>query len=269
MMGYHPKTQCLTGSFPETTTCLPRILSRNLDGQNALHKKFDNLFCQDFLFSATDQLETWCLSGLFLPDHIRDLKRGDGLELIKESEIMKFNKMLWVSLTFVIVQTMSAKNLTIVERMDRSNHELLDLECAGNIMMISGGLGGTAIFNLNDPLFSVQISSISIPEFEYNRAYNWEIKGQFAYGSGRATGMVVISLSSPSNPYIISYLGVSDPYSYEHLRANNTTLLVSAHSGGVLFYDITNHQEPEFLSQVTTENAWATALNGSLAYVAD
>ncbi|MFQ6609456.1 MAG: hypothetical protein ACE5D7_01520 [Fidelibacterota bacterium] len=182
---------------------------------------------------------------------------------------MKFNKLLWMSLTLMIVQILSGKNLTLVERIDPSNHELLDVEIAGNIMMIPGGLGGTAIFNVIDPLSPVQISSISIPEFEYNRAYNWEIKGQVAYGSGRADGMVVISLSSHSNPYIISYLGASDPYSYEHLRANNTTLLVSAHSGGVLFYDITNHHEPEFMSQVTTDNAWATALNGNLAYVAD
>ncbi|NQU67929.1 MAG: hypothetical protein HQ510_08315 [Candidatus Marinimicrobia bacterium] len=182
---------------------------------------------------------------------------------------MRFKNLLQISLTLMIMQPMFGKNLTLANRIDPSNHELLDVEIAGNIMMIPGGLGGTAIFNVSDPLSPVQISSISIPEFEYNRAYNWEIKGLVAYGSGRADGMVIVSLSDASNPYIITYIGTSDPFSYEHIRANSTTLLVSAHTSGVLFYDITNHQEPEFLSQVTTENAWATALNGELAYVAD
>ena len=67
-------------------------------------------------------------------------------------------------LTFFLIVAgsvmLNGKNLTILETIDPSNHELLDVEISGNYMIIPGGLGGASVFDVSDPVNPIQISTI-------------------------------------------------------------------------------------------------------------
>ncbi|NOZ07892.1 MAG: hypothetical protein GXO91_03310 [FCB group bacterium] len=174
------------------------------------------------------------------------------------------------SLTLLLlIGAIFPKNLTILERIDPSNHELLDVEISGDLMMIPGGLGGVSIFDISDPYQPDQLSAINIAGCEFGRTYNWEIRGNYAYGAGRDCGIAVLNIANPSNPSIVSYIGSDLPSSFEDVEVRDGILVTAAHTDGVLFFDVSDPGNAQYLSQAATENAWSVAVRDHLVYVAN
>ena len=176
-------------------------------------------------------------------------------------------------LTFFLIVAgsvmLNGKNLTILETIDPSNHELLDVEISGNYMIIPGGLGGASVFDVSDPVNPIQISTIFAGGCQYSRSYNWEIDGDFAYGAARDCGIVVVDFSDPENPQQIELLGANSGLSYEDVEVVGYVLIAAVHGNGIVLYDVTNPHAIQLISQISSENAWSVASNGTLVYVAD
>ena len=115
---------------------------------------------------------------------------------------------IFISIIIIIInlQSLYGENLILHNRINPSNHELLDVEIEGNLMMVPGGLGGVGIFNLNNLQSPQQLSSLSVTGCDYGRTYNWEIGGNYAYGAGRDCGIAVVDISNPVNPFLITLI---------------------------------------------------------------
>ncbi len=170
---------------------------------------------------------------------------------------------------FLFMAWIFPRNLTILQRIDPSNHELLDVEISGDLMMIPGGLGGVSIFDVNDPYHPQQLSSMNITGCEYGRTYNWEIRGNYAYGAGRDCGIAVLNISNPSSPNLVGFVGAALPTSYEDVEVRNGILVTAAHTDGVLFFDVSDPTNSQYLSQIVTDNAWSVAVRDNIAYAAN
>ncbi len=169
----------------------------------------------------------------------------------------------------ILIGLIFPKNLTILERIDPSNHELLDVEISGDLMMIPGGLGGVSIFDISDLYNPVQLSAINITGCEFGRTYNWEIRGNYAYGAGRDCGIAVLDISDPSNPGIVGYIGSDLPSSFENVEVREGILVTAAHTDGILFFDVSDPGNAQYLAQAATDNAWSVAVRDNLVYAAN
>ena len=71
---------------------------------------------------------------------------------------------------FIILDFTIAKNLTLHNRYDPQNRELLDVKFSGNTMIITGNLNGTEFYDISDSLNPVHLSNLEIPFGNQNRA---------------------------------------------------------------------------------------------------
>lgn len=174
-----------------------------------------------------------------------------------------------------------AKNLAQIAAPGLPSHELMDIEHEGNLMMITGGLGGTSLLNVEDPRNPEVLSGIFASSFLYGRAYKWDIQGNIAVGTGRNFGMIILDISNTSSPGIITTFDPPEDdlpvrnqdsqseISLEDVEIVNNTAIFAARADGILFYDISDRENPKFSHQILTRNAWSLAVHNDALYVAD
>ena len=195
----------------------------------------------------------------------------------------------------LFVGFLSAKNLTIEQRITPSNFELLDVEIDNGLMIIPGGLGGSSIFDISDPNDPHQIGQISVYGCDFGRVYNWEIAGEFAYAAGRDCGIAIVNISDPTSPQLVGIIdptdtsgldtpiglerdnnstennfeSLSEIRSYEDVESSNNILVAALHTDGLRFFDITIPREPLLISDIPLDNAWSVAIQENVAWVAN
>ena len=144
---------------------------------------------------------------------------------------------LYIQIILTIIITLDftiAKNLTLHNRYNPQNRELLDVKFSGNTMIITGNLNGTEFYDISD---------LEIPFGNQNRAlpnFIAAISDSILYLSSRHRGIAIANISDPSNP---QYIGmVTEPsnsnYSYDGLTVRDTILFASAHEHGVILFNI-------------------------------
>lgn len=159
-------------------------------------------------------------------------------------------------------------DLTLLSSYYPSNHELMDVEIAGDYAYVPGGLNGLDIIDISNPHSPTHMASYIAGDCEWGRLYAWRVQGNYAYGSGRYCGIKVLDVTSPSAPEHIGDYGTEEK-SYEHADVNGVYLYAATHADGIEIVDISTPQFPEFVSSVPTDNAWAVDEYGGLLYVAD
>ena len=176
------------------------------------------------------------------------------------------------------LQTAAGKNLTLLQTINPENYELLDVEIEQNLMIIPGGLGGSILYDISDFEAPNELGSLPAPACQFHRAYKWDIEGDLAIGTSRDCGMTIYDISTPSNVQFITHfnpntapqgLNTSTIISLEDVEIVDDFAFFAARTHGILIYNISNPQHPEFVSQVPTTNAWSLILHEDIAYIAD
>ena len=173
---------------------------------------------------------------------------------------------------FIILDFTIAKNLTLHNRYDPQNRELLDVKFSGNTMIITGNLNGTEFYDISDSLNPVHLSNLEIPFGNQNRAlpnFIAATSDSILYLSARHRGIAIVNISDPSNPQFIGMVPQpnNSNYSYDGLTVRDTVLFASAHEHGVILFNISEPDSPSFIRQINCENAWGTDFIDSLMII--
>ena len=96
-----------------------------------------------------------------------------------------------------------AKNLTLENRINPPNRELMDIEIIGDIMIIPGNLDGYDFYDISNPTAPVILTNFEVPSG--NRALRglWvSAKENVAYFTCRTrqNGSAIVEFSDPYNP---------------------------------------------------------------------
>lgn len=177
---------------------------------------------------------------------------------------------------FLIPILVYTKTLSLKHRINPPNRELMDIELINDIMIIPGNLDGYDFYDISDPTNPTIISNFEIPIGNGNRSLPgiWvSANDSIAYFTCRSKqdGSAIVDFSDSNNPNYIGSLPFSEANienpSFEGLDIFENLLAVAAHEDGVLFYDISNPLEPNFIFQRPCQNAWTVAFIDSNNYV--
>jgi len=164
--------------------------------------------------------------------------------------------------------TASGLNLERLSELRMSNNELLDVEYDRGIIAIPGGLGGTVIVDVRDPLKPIEVSHYSDPECPYGRYYNTFFGEGLLVGAGRNCPLTLLSVSGE---YGIDHLAdfQTGDFSYEDVTKSGTMLYAAVHADGIEIIDVSVPISPVTYGSIALDNAWAVRVAGDYAYVAD
>ena len=169
---------------------------------------------------------------------------------------------------FIIISGLNGKNLKQVSNRGLGNVELLDIYIHENTAFVPGGLGGLNIIDISDPSDITVLSEYSAYGCEYGRLYAWTVSGDFAYGTGRDCGVIILDISDINHPLSAGEFG-DNSFRYEHPSSSNNLLFLSRHQHGIEIVDISTRDIPSTLSEIPTTNAWASLPENQILYIAD
>jgi len=178
-------------------------------------------------------------------------------------------------LTIGLTNNGFGKNLSLLNRYDSPNHELLDVEIDGNYAYVPAGLGGLNIIDISNPENPFAVSEYFSSGCEFGRTYAWTVRDGYAYGSGRLCGIDIVDVSNPSNPTHVTRYGDGAGFTYEHTDISefgiHRYLIAAAHVHGVDIVNVTSPELPNYVTTVGTDNAWAVEVSedNQFVYVAD
>jgi len=172
---------------------------------------------------------------------------------------------------------MFGKNLEILSRSRINNFELLDVYIHQYqnipIAIVPGGLGGTNFIDVSNPAELVVLSEYFASGCDWGRIYSWSAKDHVAYGSGRECGIHIVDLDDFTRPSRLSTItgtaSLGNAIRYEHTSVYENLLLASRHQAGVEIFSIDDPTNPQQISEIFTDNAWATLAENELLYIAD
>jgi len=183
------------------------------------------------------------------------------------------------SILFLIVvfmgMSINARNLRIVRSVSLGNYELMDVETGNGMMIISGGIGGSILYDISDPLRPADnpngLTTMRFTNCEFGRTYKWALGRNIAIGTARECGFGIWDISDPENISLQAHVNIpaGKKASYEDAAIYGNYAVLTAHTGGVHIFDISRPYSPELISRVSGGNAWAIDVHDGLAYVAD
>ena len=188
---------------------------------------------------------------------------------------------LFMLISVLFYSSLMGKNLQILKNIEPLNYEQIDVEIDGNLMIITGGLGGAVLYDISDPGNPISLSDLRLGGCPWGRTYSWDINddASLAIGTSRECGIGIFDISQTSNPKrLISYRPSLDSHvpeasgfevSVEDVEIVGDYAILAAHSDGILIYDISSPVSPQFVSQVATNNAFSLAVDNNFVYVAD
>ena len=161
-------------------------------------------------------------------------------------------------------------NLTLTDYHNPSANHILDAEVVGDILIISGMLGGIEFYDISNPSELNHLTNFSL-----SNGGGWgggtksncvRAIGNYAYFTSN-NGIYVVNITNPNNPQNLGAISGTSNFNLENLDLNNNILAVCAHDSGVLLYDISNPQSPSYMSTINTNNAWANVLSNNIIYI--
>jgi hypothetical protein len=154
-----------------------------------------------------------------------------------------------------------SKNLTLENRFNPPARELMDVEIVGDIMIIPGNLDGYDFYDISNPTLPVHISNTEVPMGNRSQPGLWvSANDSIAFFSSRTRGdgPAIIDFSNPHIPELIGSLpSPGGNVSFEGSDIYGNLLAIACHEDGVLFYDISEPQNPNHTVTFETENAWS------------
>ena len=166
-----------------------------------------------------------------------------------------------VTISLLFFNSIVGLNLTIHDYDNPSASHILDAEIKDDILIISGMIGGIEFYDISDReilnhLTTLQLSSGGGGGTKPNCVI---AKGDYLYVTTNR-GLGVVNIANPSSPQYLGIVQGTDGYILENLDIYDNFLAIAAHEDGVLFYDITNQEQPNYIGTYQTQNAWAVKL---------
>ncbi len=181
-----------------------------------------------------------------------------------------------IALLLLFVTTdLPGKNLKLLRTVSPANFELMDIEIEGKLMVISGGLGGSVLYDISDPLQPsvnpARLTRLRLHPCDFGRTYKWSLGNGLAIGTARECGLGIWDLSDLESVTFLTHLSPmgGHPASYEDVEIYGDYAIVAAHAGGVQILDISQPHAPSLHGTIHGGNAWSVAVHDSLVYVAD
>ena len=153
-----------------------------------------------------------------------------------------------------------SKNLTLHDYDNPSASHILDVEIIDDLLIVSGMIGGIEFYDISDPEFLNHLDNLQLSSGGGGSKPNCIVaSGNYAYVTTNH-GLGVINISNPNNPQYLGIVSGTNGYILENLDIYENFLAVAAHDDGVLFYDISDPDSPEYIDTFQTINAWAVQL---------
>jgi hypothetical protein len=153
-------------------------------------------------------------------------------------------------------------NLTLHDFDNPEASHILDTHVMGDILIVVGMVGGIEIYDISNPSVLNHIAHFTLPNNETGggskpncvSTYN-----NYAYFTAK-NGVGIVNLENPSNPQYIGYIQNTNNMILENLDIEGNILAVCAHTDGVLFFDLTNPENPNLIHTEIANNAWAVEM---------
>jgi len=164
-------------------------------------------------------------------------------------------------------------NLTLHDYDNPSATHILDTEIIGDLLIVSGMIGGIEFYDISDREELNHLSTLNLSGGGGGggggaKPNCVKAAGNYAYFTTK-NGVAIINISNPSNPQNLGYISGTSNYILENLDIHENLLAVAAHEDGVLLYDISNPSNPDYLSTIQADNAWDVVIDDYHIYVAD
>ena len=104
----------------------------------------------------------------------------------------------------VLASSLPGKNLRLLQEIDPSNHELLDIGSSKDLAIIAGGLGGTAIYDISNPKNPNPFNNTTKISYQIERCMSVNLAVYNVYGKRVAK---LISGEQAAGNYTVSWNG--------------------------------------------------------------
>ena len=168
-----------------------------------------------------------------------------------------------LSIYFIFIfQLCFALNLTIHDYDNPSASHILDTHVMDESIIVVGMLGGIEFYDISDPAVLNHMANFNLPNNgggggskpKCVSTYN-----HYAYITAK-NGVGIVNLEIPSNPQFVGYIPNTNNMILENLDIEGNILAVCAHTDGVLFFDLTNPENPNLIHTHESDNAWAVEM---------
>ena len=174
-------------------------------------------------------------------------------------------KSIKLILSIFIIQFSFGLNLTLHDYENPSASHILDTHIMDDILIVVGMIGGIEIYDISNPAVLNHLANFNLP----NNGGGGGSKPNcvstyinYAYITAK-NGVGIVNLENPSNPQFVGYIPNTNNMILENLDIDSNILAVCAHTDGVLFFDLTNPENPNLIHTHETENAWAVEIVNS------
>ena len=147
-------------------------------------------------------------------------------------------------------------NLTIHDYDNPSASHILDADIIDDILIVSGMIGGIEFYDISNRevlnhLDNLQLSGGGGGGGGGTKPNCIIAKDNYLYVTTNR-GLGIINIVNPSNPQYLGIVSGTDGYILENLDIYENFLAVAAHEDGVLFYDISDPANPEYIDTYQT-----------------
>ena len=167
---------------------------------------------------------------------------------------------------FLLSSVIFPLNLSLTDYHDPQANHILDAEVYNDILIISAMVQGIEIYNISGQGTLDHIEHFTLGQG--SKANCVEAINNYAYFTS-SNGLFVVNIANPSNPQNLGSESGTNNLILENLDAEGNLLAVAAHEDGVLLYDISNPNNLNLLSTISSDNAWSVRLYNGYAYIAD
>ena len=174
---------------------------------------------------------------------------------------------------FCLISIGFSLNLTLTDYHDPSAHHILDAEVVDDILIVSGMIGGIEFYDISNPnilnhLTNFNLSSGGGGNGGGTKSNCVRAFGNYAYFTSN-NGVYVVNISNPNNPQSQGAISGTSNLNLENLDLHDDVLAVCAHGDGVLLYDISSPFNPNLISTIYSNNAWANVIFDNYIYIGD
>jgi len=173
-------------------------------------------------------------------------------------------KITAVSLLFL--NSILGLNLTIHDYDDPSANHILDAEISEDILIVSGMIGGIEFYDISNREVLNHLTNLQLSSGGGGGGGGGGTKPNCVIAKDNYLyvttnrGLGIVNITNPSSPQYLGIVQGTNGYILENLDIYDNFLAIAAHEDGVLFYDITNREQPIYIGTYQTQNAWAVKL---------
>jgi hypothetical protein len=159
--------------------------------------------------------------------------------------------------------------------------EASDAALVGDLLYVANGRGGVRILDMSDPTRPVKLGGVRPPVLQQVTTFNApvdgaqviKVEGNYAYVADRSSGLVILDITNPTNPAILSTL--PQIRRIDDLRVEGDLVYVIQGSGsggltdGFVVVDASDRQQPAIIGSLPLSRRSTMSLEviGSVALV--